>query len=132
MGSTMSPAQEELIRKHTDQNSQIIVMLDEDESGRAGREDVVVRLASIRLCEGPRFRARRQTTDSMTAEEVICEKRRERKGGNDRKKNTPSLVGLWGSGRATAVRLPRRPLGRRTTNLYQRFSGRSRPYPGSS
>jgi len=37
MGSTMSAAQEELIRKHTDSRSQVIVMLDEDEAGQAGR-----------------------------------------------------------------------------------------------
>src|SRR5205814_3327866 len=40
MGSTLSTAQEELIRTHTYRNSQVIVMLDEDEAGRAGREDI--------------------------------------------------------------------------------------------
>ena len=47
MGSTMSTAQEDLIRNHTSQNSQVIVMLDEDEAGRAGREDIAVRLAKF-------------------------------------------------------------------------------------
>ena len=47
MGSTMSAAQEELIRQHTDRNSQVIVMLDENEAGRAGREDIAVRLAKF-------------------------------------------------------------------------------------
>lgn len=45
MGNTMSAAQEELIKKHTVFNSQIIVMLDENEAGRAGREDIACRLS---------------------------------------------------------------------------------------
>jgi DNA primase len=48
MGSTMSAAQEELIRKHTNSNSQVIVMLDEDEAGQAGRQDIAARLS--RFC----------------------------------------------------------------------------------
>lgn len=48
MGSTLSAAQEELIRQHTHQHSQIMVMLDEDEAGQTGREDLAVRLT--RLC----------------------------------------------------------------------------------
>jgi DNA primase len=48
MGSTLSPAQEELIQKHTRANSQVIVMLDEDEAGQAGREDIAARLS--RFC----------------------------------------------------------------------------------
>lgn len=44
MGSSMSAAQEELIRSHTNHDSQIVVMLDEDEAGRAGRDDLAVRL----------------------------------------------------------------------------------------
>lgn len=45
MGSTMSSAQEELIKQNTTQNTRIILMLDEDEAGRAGREDIAVRLS---------------------------------------------------------------------------------------
>ena len=71
MGSTMSPAQEELIRKHTDQNSQIIVILDEDESGRAGREDVAVRLARFVFVKVHVFAQEGRQPDSMTAEEVV-------------------------------------------------------------
>lgn len=48
MGNTMSAAQEELIRKHTVINSQVIVMLDENEAGKAGREDIACRLS--RFC----------------------------------------------------------------------------------
>ncbi|HEV2691849.1 MAG TPA: CHC2 zinc finger domain-containing protein, partial [Verrucomicrobiae bacterium] len=39
MGSTLSATQEELIRQHTDSKSQVIIMLDENDAGRAGRED---------------------------------------------------------------------------------------------
>ena len=46
LDSTMSPAQEELIRRHTNLNSHIIVMLNEDEAGRFGREGIAV------LCHG--------------------------------------------------------------------------------
>ena len=45
MGSTMSAAQEELIKQHTGCNSQVIIMLDEDEAGKAGREDIACRLS---------------------------------------------------------------------------------------
>jgi DNA primase len=47
MGATMSAAQEELIRKHTTRNSHVIVMLDENEAGRAGREDIACRLSKL-------------------------------------------------------------------------------------
>jgi DNA primase len=45
MGATMSASQEELIRKHTARNSHVIVMLDENEAGQAGREDIACRLS---------------------------------------------------------------------------------------
>jgi DNA primase len=48
MGSTMSAGQEELIRKHTGSHSQVIVMLDEDEAGKCGRDDIACRLS--RFC----------------------------------------------------------------------------------
>jgi DNA primase len=47
MGATMSAAQEELIRKHTSANSHVIIMLDENEAGRAGREDIACRLSKF-------------------------------------------------------------------------------------
>ena len=43
--STLSAGQEELIKQHTGRNSQIIVMLDENEAGRAGREDIACHLS---------------------------------------------------------------------------------------
>ncbi|HAO78995.1 MAG TPA: hypothetical protein DCQ92_08485, partial [Verrucomicrobia subdivision 3 bacterium] len=47
MGSTLSAAQEELIRQHTSSRSHVIVMLDENEAGQAGREDIACRLSKF-------------------------------------------------------------------------------------
>jgi DNA primase len=47
MGSTLSAAQEELIRQHTNSRSQVIIMLDENEAGIAGREDIACRLSKF-------------------------------------------------------------------------------------
>jgi DNA primase len=47
MGATMSAAQEELIKRHTNGESHVIVMLDENEAGRAGREDIACRLSKF-------------------------------------------------------------------------------------
>jgi len=70
MGSTMSAAQEELIRTHTDRNSQVIVMLDEDEAGRAGREDIAVRLAKFVFVKVHTFDQDGQQPENLSAEEV--------------------------------------------------------------
>jgi DNA primase len=70
MGSTMSAAQEELIRRHTDRNSQVIVMLDEDEAGRAGREDIAVRLAKFIFVKVHAFEKDGQQPENLSADEV--------------------------------------------------------------
>jgi DNA primase len=70
MGSTMSAAQEELIKKHTDSRSQVIVMLDEDEAGRAGRDDIAVRLAKFVFVKVHTFEKPDTQPDNLTAEEV--------------------------------------------------------------
>ena len=74
MGSTLSTAQAELIRKHTDSRSQVIVMLDEDEAGRAGREDIVSRLAPWLFVKAHVFEQAGQQPEHLTAEELhnIC------------------------------------------------------------
>ena len=71
MGSTMSGAQEELIRKHTDRHSQVIVMLDEDEAGRAGREDIAVRLARFVFVTVHVFGEENMQPEQLTAEQVL-------------------------------------------------------------
>jgi DNA primase len=70
MGSTMSAAQEELIRRHTDSNSQVIVMLDEDEAGRAGREDIAARLSKFCFIKVHTFEKEGQQPEDLSAEEV--------------------------------------------------------------
>ena len=45
MGDTMSGAQEELIRQHTTRASHVIVILDENDAGKAGRDDIACRLS---------------------------------------------------------------------------------------
>ncbi len=71
MGSTMSTAQEELIRKHTDHKSQVIVMLDEDEAGRAGREDIANRLSKFCFVKVHVFEQEGQQPEDMSKEDVI-------------------------------------------------------------
>jgi len=70
MGSTMSTAQEILIKQHTDRHSQVIVILDEDESGRAGREDIAVRLAKFVFVRTHVFAHEGQQPDKLSAEEM--------------------------------------------------------------
>ena len=70
MGSTMSTAQEELIRKHTDGKSQVIVMLDEDDAGRTGREDIAVRLARFLFVKVHAFAEDGRQPEQLSAEEV--------------------------------------------------------------
>jgi len=70
MGSTMSTAQEELIRRHTNSHSQIIVMLDEDEAGQAGREDIAVRLSRIAFVKVHGFEKEGEQPENLTPEQV--------------------------------------------------------------
>ena len=46
MGSSLSGAQEALLTRHLTPTSQVVVVFDEDDSGRQGRQDIVRRLAS--------------------------------------------------------------------------------------
>ena len=70
MGSTMSSGQEELIRKHTNGQSQVIVMLDEDEAGQAGRDDIATRLAKFCFVKVHQFEKPGTQPDQLTAPEV--------------------------------------------------------------
>jgi DNA primase len=70
MGSTMSAAQEELIRRHTNSQSRVIVMLDEDEAGKAGREDIAVRLAEFCFVKTHVFERPGAQPDQLSAEDV--------------------------------------------------------------
>ena len=72
MGSTMSGAQEELIRKHTDRNSHVIVMLDEDEAGQFGRENIAVHLSRFAFVRVHVFGEKEKQPEHLTAEEVAA------------------------------------------------------------
>ena len=70
MGSTMSAKQEELIQKHTDRNSQVIVMLDENEAGQAGRDDIACRLSKFCFVKVHTFDKADAEPEHLTAEEL--------------------------------------------------------------
>ncbi len=70
MGSTMSPAQEELIRKHVSPRSQVILALDEDEAGQAGREDIANRLVRYCFVRIQTFKNPGTQPEDLNAEEV--------------------------------------------------------------
>ena len=70
MGSTMSAMQEKLIRLHTNGQSHVIVMLDEDEAGKAGREDIAVRLAKFCFVKTHVFGEAGAQPDQLSADGV--------------------------------------------------------------
>jgi DNA primase len=70
MGSTMSAAQEELIRQHTNSQSHVIVMLDENEAGQAGREDIACRLSRFCFVRVHQFDQPDMEPEHLTTEEV--------------------------------------------------------------
>ena len=70
MGSTLSAAQEELIRQHTNSKSHVIVMLDENEAGKAGREDIACRLSKFCFVRVHQFDQPDMEPEHLTAEQV--------------------------------------------------------------
>ena len=70
MGNTLSAAQEELIRQHTDKQSHIIVMLDENEAGMEGRADVAARLSQHCFVKTHTFDKPDAEPEHLTADEV--------------------------------------------------------------
>ncbi|MEI7534274.1 MAG: CHC2 zinc finger domain-containing protein [Verrucomicrobiae bacterium] len=70
MGSTLSSAQEELIRQHTNSQSHVIVILDENEAGKAGREDIACRLSKFCFVRVYQFSQPDMEPEHLTAEEV--------------------------------------------------------------
>jgi len=70
MGSTLSSAQEELIRQYTTSQSHVIVMLDENEAGKAGREDIACRLSKFCFVRVYQFSRPDMEPEHLTAEEV--------------------------------------------------------------
>ena len=70
MGSSLSPAQEDLIRRHTDQHSQILVMLDEDDAGRSARDEIAARLAKFAFVRIHVFGVEGMQPEHLTAEQL--------------------------------------------------------------
>lgn len=70
MGSTMSAVQEELIRKHTDSRSHVVIMLDEDEAGETGRKDIAGRLSKFRFVKVHQFDAPGAQPEDLSADEL--------------------------------------------------------------
>ena len=70
MGSQLSKAQEELIAAHLEPGDRIIVMLDEDDAGRAGREQVVQQLSKRAFVKVFGFGREGQQPTDLSAEEL--------------------------------------------------------------
>ena len=62
----------ENLRQHTDSRSQVLVMLDEDEAGRAGREDIVQRLAPWLFVKAHVFEQAGQQPENLSAEQIAA------------------------------------------------------------
>ena len=70
MGSSMSQAQEDLIRKHTAPVGCVVVMLDEDEAGQAARDEIAARLAKFCFVKTHVFDTPGAQPESLSAEEL--------------------------------------------------------------
>ena len=70
MGNTLSPAQEELIREHTTAQSGVILMLDEDEAGRAARQEISQRLARFVFVKTHVFDVEGQQPEELSHEDI--------------------------------------------------------------
>ncbi len=71
MGSSMSAAQEDMIRRYTNRNSHIIVILDEDEAGRFGREDIATHVSRWAFVRVHVFSEEEKQPEHLTAEELV-------------------------------------------------------------
>ncbi len=70
MGSILSPAQEELITRHTTAHSSVLIMLDEDDAGRFGREQMIQRLCTKLFVRVFKFEVEDQQPENLTIEDV--------------------------------------------------------------
>jgi DNA primase len=74
MGSTMSVAQEQLLRQHFPTTRHVIIALDEDEAGREGRKEIAPRLAQWSYVKAFVFEKEDMQPEHLSAEqvEVLC------------------------------------------------------------
>jgi len=70
MGSTMSATQEELIRQNTKPANHVIIMLDENEAGKAGRDDIACRLSKFCFVRVHEFDQPDMEPEHLSAEQV--------------------------------------------------------------
>jgi DNA primase len=70
MGSQLSKPQEELIVKSLHEDDHILVMLDEDEAGRIGREQVLQRLATRAFVKVFQFPKEGQQPTDLSGDEL--------------------------------------------------------------
>jgi DNA primase len=70
MGSSLSATQEGLLREHLASHSQVVVMLDENEAGQAGRDDIACRLSKVCFVRVHVFDQLDKEPEHLTAEEV--------------------------------------------------------------
>lgn len=70
MGSSMSDVQEKIIAEHMDKNGRIVIVFDEDESGRTGREDIAIRLSKFAFVKTHVFPEENYQAEDLTADEV--------------------------------------------------------------
>ena len=70
MGSTLSPVQAALIQRIVTPDDRIVVMFDEDDAGRAGREKAVQRLSLHCYVRTHQFAQEGQQPDALTAEQI--------------------------------------------------------------
>lgn len=70
MGSSLSPAQEELIRQHTTSDSRILLMFDEDEAGREGRSYAAARLSRFAYVSTYVFEQEDMQPEHLTPEQL--------------------------------------------------------------
>lgn len=68
MGSSLSPVQQELIAQHT--GNRVVLLFDEDDAGRLGREQCLPKLAAFIFVKSPRLPQEGQQPDGLSADEI--------------------------------------------------------------
>ena len=69
MGSILSPAQEELLIRHTNAQSTVLLMFDEDDAGRFGREQTMLKLCERLYLRVFKFDEEGQQPENLTPEQ---------------------------------------------------------------
>jgi DNA primase len=71
MGSTMSYAQQDLICQMTAPEGQIMIVLDEDDAGKAGRDDIALRLSKFCFVKVIDFKSEGTQPEDLSEEEMV-------------------------------------------------------------